>query len=68
MMLLDLKMPECDGLEVLRDVRKDGALRTLPLGLAKIARKEYRFRVVVREIPGFRRQCFDSPICSEVAV
>jgi CheY-like chemotaxis protein len=31
LVLLDLKMPKVDGLEVLRQIRADGKLRTLPV-------------------------------------
>lgn len=39
-MLLDLKMPRMDGLEVLREVRSDPALKTLPIVILTSSREE----------------------------
>jgi CheY-like chemotaxis protein len=40
LMLLDLKMPKVDGLEVLRIVRNDRELRTLPIVVLTSSREE----------------------------
>jgi CheY-like chemotaxis protein len=39
-LLLDIKMPKVDGLEVLRQVRADPALRTLPVVVLTSSREE----------------------------
>jgi two-component system, response regulator len=39
-LLLDIKMPRMDGLEVLREVRADEALRTLPIVILSASREE----------------------------
>jgi CheY-like chemotaxis protein len=39
-MLLDLKMPKVDGLEVLRSVKSDPALRTIPVVVLTSSREE----------------------------
>ncbi len=44
-MLLDLKMPKVDGLEVLRAVKSDAQLRTIPVVVLTSSREE---RDVVR--------------------
>ncbi|MGH9409534.1 MAG: response regulator [Vicinamibacterales bacterium] len=38
--LLDLKMPKVDGLEVLRQVKKDPALKTIPVVMLTSSREE----------------------------
>jgi CheY-like chemotaxis protein len=38
--LLDLKMPKVDGLEVLRQIKSDAALRTIPIGVLTSSREE----------------------------
>jgi CheY-like chemotaxis protein len=38
--LLDLKMPKVDGIEVLRQIRKDPCLRTLPVVVMTSSREE----------------------------
>ena len=40
LMLLDLKMPKVDGLEVLKRVKQDPALRTLPVVVLTSSREE----------------------------
>jgi two-component system response regulator len=40
LMLLDLKMPKVDGLEVLRAVKSDPALRTIPVVMLTSSREE----------------------------
>ncbi|MGH7232978.1 MAG: response regulator [Nitrospiraceae bacterium] len=39
-MLLDLKMPKVDGLEVLRTIKKDDRLRTIPVVMLTSSREE----------------------------
>ena len=39
-MLLDLKMPKVDGLEVLRQMRKDAALKMVPVVMITSSREE----------------------------
>jgi CheY-like chemotaxis protein len=39
-LLLDLKMPKVDGLEVLRQIKSDSALRTLPVVVLTSSREE----------------------------
>lgn len=39
-MLLDIKMPRMDGLEVLREIRKDPRLRRLPVVILTSSREE----------------------------
>jgi CheY-like chemotaxis protein len=39
-LLLDLKMPKLDGLEVLREVKSDPALRNLPIVILTSSREE----------------------------
>jgi CheY-like chemotaxis protein len=39
-LLLDLKMPKVDGLEVLRQVKQDGALRQMPVVMLTSSREE----------------------------
>lgn len=39
-LLLDIKMPRMDGLEVLREVRADPALKTLPVVILTSSREE----------------------------
>lgn len=39
-LLLDLKMPRVDGLEVLRTLKSDSALRTLPIVMLTSSREE----------------------------
>ena len=41
LLLLDLKMPKVDGLEVLRQVKADPALRTIPVVVLTSSREEY---------------------------
>jgi len=38
--LLDLKMPKVDGLEVLRQIKQDGALRQIPVVMLTSSREE----------------------------
>jgi CheY-like chemotaxis protein len=38
--LLDLKMPKVDGLEVLRQIKQDDALRTIPIVMLTSSREE----------------------------
>lgn len=38
--LLDLKMPRMDGLEVLREIRKEESLRTIPVVMLTSSREE----------------------------
>ncbi|HEX9614701.1 MAG TPA: response regulator [Bacteroidota bacterium] len=38
--LLDLKMPKVDGLEVLKQVKSDGALRVIPIVMVTSSREE----------------------------
>lgn len=40
LILLDLKMPKVDGLEVLREVKKDPALRLIPVVMLTSSREE----------------------------
>ena len=40
LVLLDLKMPKVDGLEVLRAIKSDPALRTLPVVMLTASREE----------------------------
>src|ERR1700722_5590429 len=40
LMLLDLKLPKVDGLEVLRQVKGDAALKTIPVGMMTSSRQE----------------------------
>lgn len=40
LMLLDLKMPKVDGLEVLRDVKGDSSLKTIPVVVLTSSREE----------------------------
>lgn len=40
LLLLDLKMPRVDGLEVLRDVKADPRLRTIPVVILTSSREE----------------------------
>lgn len=40
LMLLDLKMPKVDGLEVLRTIKQDEQLRTLPVVMLTSSREE----------------------------
>lgn len=38
--LLDLKLPKIDGLEVLRQIKEDGALRTIPVVVLSSSRED----------------------------
>jgi CheY-like chemotaxis protein len=38
--LLDLKMPKVDGIEVLRQIKQDAALRTIPVVMLTSSREE----------------------------
>jgi CheY-like chemotaxis protein len=40
LLLLDLKMPKIDGLEVLRQVKSDGSLKTIPVVVLTSSREE----------------------------
>jgi CheY-like chemotaxis protein len=40
LMLLDLKLPKVDGLEVLRQVKSDAALKTIPVVMMTSSRQE----------------------------
>ncbi len=40
MLLLDLKMPKVDGLEVLRAIKADDGLRTIPVVMLTSSREE----------------------------
>ena len=40
LLLLDLKMPKLDGLEVLRQIKSDPALRTMPVVMLTSSREE----------------------------
>jgi two-component system response regulator len=40
LMLLDLKMPKVDGLEVLRQIKRDAALKTIPVVMMTSSRQE----------------------------
>ena len=40
LLLLDLKMPKVDGLEVLRQIKSDAALRTIPVVVLTSSREE----------------------------
>jgi CheY-like chemotaxis protein len=47
--LLDLKMPRMDGLETLRQIRSDAALRTLPVVILTSSREESDLAKVYRQ-------------------
>ncbi len=40
MVLLDLKMPKVDGLEVLRTIKQEASLRTIPVVMLTSSREE----------------------------